>query len=91
MDPIQQAMHRLRVAATTGEWEAALQTLIEALIRRGFNLAQVDPLLQFRQQLVAKPGFIAQSDRNLWMSQMETWLEALFNPPGSSRQENFWK
>jgi hypothetical protein len=91
MDPVQQAVHRFRVATTTGEWEAALQSLIEALIRRGFSLAQVDPLLKFRQQVTAQPGFISQSDRKLWIRQMETWLEALFNPPGSSRQESFWK
>lgn len=85
------AMQRLQNAQTAEEWERALSTLIEALIRKGLGLRQVDPLLEFRRQLLSRYGAIPQQERVNWLGQVDTWLNAIFNPPGSSRQESFWR
>lgn len=84
-DDIQNALLKVRQAMTPREWEMALQGLIEALVRRGFQLNQLTPL----QDLLNRLQSGATSGAG-WRQQTEKWVQNLLNNPGSARADNFW-
>ena len=75
----------VRQASTARTWELALQGLIEALVRRGFNLQQLSPLQDLLRRL--QSGGATVPTRG-WLQQTEKWVQGLL--AGSSRADNFW-
>ena len=86
-DEVQAALGNLRQAFTALDWQNALQALIEALIRRGFTLQQLNPLQDLLGRL--KSGGAAISTTG-WLQRTEKWVQNLLNNPGSARADNFW-
>lgn len=86
-DEVQAALDKVRQAFTALDWQAALQALIEALVRRGFQLDQLAPLQDLLRRLQTGGGAIPTSG---WLQQTEKWVQSLLNNPGSARADNFW-
>ena len=89
-DAVQEALQRVRLAQTLADWDAAIQLLIEALIRRGFSLAQLTSLQQFRQLLAGRSGQIIGTKAAVWRQQVETVVNGLLTNTPSTRQDTFW-
>ena len=89
-DPVQEAIQHMRLAHTPADWQAALQRLIEALVRRGFSLTQLDSLQRFQQQLAQRHSPISASEASTWLRQVEEVVESLLHPTASRRQDSFW-
>jgi Ca-activated chloride channel family protein len=89
-DAVQEALQRMERAQDVADWDSALQLLIEALVRRGFSLAQLDALQRFRQLLAGRSGPILAQQALSWRQQVQTVVNALLNNTPSGRQETFW-
>jgi Ca-activated chloride channel family protein len=87
-DEVQSALQRLRQAHSSGDWDLALQALIEALVRRGFQLNQLQPLQDLLRRVQAMHGPVTAA--SAWMRQTEEWVHNLLHNPGSARADNFW-
>ncbi|MBT9587868.1 VWA domain-containing protein [bacterium] len=90
LDAVQEALQKVRLAQTLADWDAAIQMLIEALVRRGFSLAQLNSLQQFRQLLAGRSGQIVGTKAAVWRQQVETVVNALLTNTPSTRQDTFW-
>jgi len=89
-DEVQVSLLKMRQARTGRDWELALQSLIEALVRRGFPLNQLTALQHLLQRVQAQPGGTNLTQTGNWLQQVQKWVNELLNTPGSVRQDNFW-
>jgi len=89
-DEVQVSLLKVRQARTARDWELALQSLIEALVRRGFPLNQLTALQHLLQRVQAQPGVMNLAQTGNWLQQVQKWVGELINQPGSARQDNFW-
>lgn len=87
-DEVQSALHKVRQAHSSREWEQALQALLEALVRRGFQLSQLQPLQDLLRRVQAMHGPVTAA--GAWLRQVEVWVNKLLHNPGSARTDNFW-
>lgn len=87
-DEVQSALQRLHQAHSTRDWDLALQALIEALVRRGFQLSQLQPLQDLLRRVQGMHGPVTAAGS--WLRQTEQWVHNLLNNPGSARADNFW-
>ncbi len=87
VDEVQAALVQVRQAFTALDWQNALQALIQALVRRGFQLNQLAPLQDLLHRLQTGGGAIPTTG---WLQQTEKWVQNLLNHPGSARADNFW-
>ena len=89
-DEVQVSLLKVRQARTARDWELALQSLIEALVRRGFPLDQLTPLQHLLQRVKAEHGLTKLTQAGSWLQQVQQWVNDLLYQPGSARQDNFW-
>ena len=87
VDEVQAALVQVRQAFTALDWQTALQALIEALVRRGFQSNQLAPLQDLLRRLQSGGGAIPTTG---WLQQTEKWVQNLLSNPGSARADNFW-
>ncbi|MFN8611394.1 MAG: VIT domain-containing protein [Vulcanimicrobiota bacterium] len=87
-DQVQSALVQLRQAVSGREWELALQALVEALVRRGFQLSQLQPLQDLLRRVQSLQGPVTAGQA--WLAQVERWVSSLLHNPASARADNFW-
>ena len=89
-DEVQVSLLKVRQARTARDWELALQSLLEALVRRGFQLNQLTALQHLLQRVQSQHGGMTMTQASSWLQQVQKWVNDLLNQPGSARQDNFW-
>jgi Ca-activated chloride channel homolog len=90
VDEVQEGLRQLRGASSVQALEAALRLLVEALIRRGYTLDQLQPLHGMIQHLLTLPFAASGFEVSSWARQCEDWLDHALRNPTSPRAENFW-
>ncbi|MBS2034894.1 VWA domain-containing protein [bacterium] len=87
-DEVQAALQLARGASSSRDWNLALQALIEALVRRGFQLNQLEPLQDLLRRVQSMHGPVTAA--SAWLQQVEKWVNSLLHNPASARADNFW-
>jgi Ca-activated chloride channel family protein len=85
IDEVQAALMQIRQASNARTWELALQSLIEALVRRGFQLQQLSPLQDLLRRVQSGGAAVPTTG---WLQQTEKWVQSLLS--GTSRADSFW-